>query len=121
MPSSPLPESFRRWFATRGWEPRAHQIALLDKARAGRSTLLVAPTGAGKTLAGFLPNLVELSARSSRSGLGRGELAAGRGRHTVYACPLKGLAGGVARNLEQTIDGVGPPCPLETGIGGTTR
>ena len=53
-----LPEPFGSWFAARGWIPRAHQLALLEKARAGRSTLLIAPTGAGKTLAGFLPTLV---------------------------------------------------------------
>src|SRR5215475_12618111 len=57
-----LPEPFARWFARRGWAPRAHQLELLAKARAGRSVLLIAPTGAGKTLAGFLPSLVELSA-----------------------------------------------------------
>ncbi len=62
-----LPETFRRWFAARGWSPRAHQLELLAKARAGRSALLIAPTGAGKTLAGFLPTLVELSAASSRT------------------------------------------------------
>lgn len=58
---SPLPARFARWFESRGWQPRAHQLELLDKARAGRSVLLVAPTGAGKTLAGFLPTLVELA------------------------------------------------------------
>ena len=56
-----LPEVFMRWFAARGWAPRAHQLELLRVARAGRSALLIAPTGAGKTLAGFLPSLVELS------------------------------------------------------------
>jgi ATP-dependent helicase Lhr and Lhr-like helicase len=56
-----LPEPFSRWFASRGWTPRAHQLELLAKAQAGRSVLLIAPTGGGKTLAGFLPSLVELS------------------------------------------------------------
>jgi ATP-dependent Lhr-like helicase len=56
-----LPERFLRWFAARGWSPRDHQLALLAKARDDRSALLIAPTGAGKTLAGFLPTLVELS------------------------------------------------------------
>ena len=64
-----LPDNFARWFASRGWSPRAHQLELLKTARAGRSALLIAPTGAGKTLAGFLPSLVELSdgASSARS------------------------------------------------------
>ena len=55
-----LPEPFARWFAGRGWTPRAHQLELLAKAQEGRSVLLIAPTGGGKTLAGFLPTLVEL-------------------------------------------------------------
>jgi ATP-dependent helicase Lhr and Lhr-like helicase len=57
-----LPEKFRQWFAVRGWSPREHQLELLGKARDNVSALLIAPTGAGKTLAGFLPTLVELSA-----------------------------------------------------------
>jgi ATP-dependent Lhr-like helicase len=56
-----LPDRFLEWFASRGWSPREHQLALLRKARDRRSALLIAPTGAGKTLAGFLPTLVELS------------------------------------------------------------
>ncbi len=78
FPSSLLPEKFLRWFASRGWSPREHQLALLDKARHDRSALLIAPTGAGKTLAGFLPTLVELSsfspppARVARGGEGSG-------------------------------------------------
>jgi len=75
-----LPGHFLRWFAMRGWSPRAHQLALLEKARDDRSALLIAPTGAGKTLAGFLPTLVELSgnknavvpAPSPLAGEGRG-------------------------------------------------
>ena len=63
-----LPDRFAAWFAARGWAPRAHQLELLGKARAGRSALLVAPTGAGKTLAGFLPSLVELAGRDSAAG-----------------------------------------------------
>jgi ATP-dependent helicase Lhr and Lhr-like helicase len=60
-PAALLPDRFQQWFAARGWSPRAHQLALLEKAREDRSALLIAPTGAGKTLAGFLPTLVELS------------------------------------------------------------
>ncbi|MFC0407580.1 ligase-associated DNA damage response DEXH box helicase [Roseomonas elaeocarpi] len=63
-----LPEPFADWFARRGWRPRAHQLALLAAAEAGRSALLVAPTGGGKTLAGFLPTLIELHARAAAAG-----------------------------------------------------
>jgi ATP-dependent Lhr-like helicase len=68
----PLPDRFQRWFAGRGWSPREHQLALLGKAHDNRSALLIAPTGAGKTLAGFLPTLVELSSPSPLAGEGRG-------------------------------------------------
>src|SRR6266436_4157461 len=119
MATSTLPKTFHRWFATRGWEPRAHQIALLEKARAGRSTLLIAPTGAGKTLAGFLPTLVDLAARSSRSGVGRGALASGSGLHTLYVSPLKALAVDIARNLEQPVAEMGLPVRVETRTGDT--
>jgi ATP-dependent helicase Lhr and Lhr-like helicase len=63
-----LPDTFGRWFASRGWAPRAHQLELLAKAREDRSVLLIAPTGGGKTLAGFLPTLVELSQPASSPG-----------------------------------------------------
>ena len=119
MATSTLPEPFRRWFATRGWEPRAHQIALLEKSRAGRSTLLIAPTGTGKTLAGFLPTLVELAARSARSSVGRGAPASGSGLHTLYVSPLKALAVDVARNLEQPVAEMGLPVRVETRTGDT--
>jgi ATP-dependent helicase Lhr and Lhr-like helicase len=77
-----LPEMFARWFASRGWSPRPHQLELFAKAQAGRSALLIAPTGGGKTLAGFLPSLVELSTLylSPQAGRGRhSEGAAGEG------------------------------------------
>jgi ATP-dependent helicase Lhr and Lhr-like helicase len=31
--TSVLPENFSRWFASRGWTPRAHQLDLLSRAR----------------------------------------------------------------------------------------
>src|SRR5262249_46468488 len=108
--------------------PRAHQLELLAKARAGRSTLLIAPTGAGKTLAGFLPTLVEWSAPArGRHSLGRApalvstgrELHRGGGLHTLYISPLKALAVDIARNLEKPIAEMGLPIRIETRTGDT--
>ncbi|MGN6463654.1 MAG: ligase-associated DNA damage response DEXH box helicase [Pseudolabrys sp.] len=119
---APLPEVFTRWFAARGWEPRAHQLDLLAKARAGRSALLIAPTGAGKTLAGFLPTLVELSERGATSNAivstGR-TLRRAQGLHTLYISPLKALAVDIARNLETPVREMGLPVRLETRTGDT--
>src|SRR5262249_25990130 len=119
MTTPTLPAPFGRWFASRGWTPRAHQIALLDKARVGRSTLLIAPTGGGKTLAGFLPTLVELTANSLRSGVGRNAVAPGSGLHPLSIPPLKALAVDTARNLEQPVAERGLPIRVETRTGDT--
>jgi ATP-dependent helicase Lhr and Lhr-like helicase len=103
-------EPFGRWFAARGWTPRRHQLDLLAKARAGRSVLLIAPTGAGKTLAGFLPTLVELNQRSPRIR----QHPRSAGLHTLYISPLKALAVDIARNLEQPVNEMGLPIRIET-------
>ena len=126
-PAAPLPDRFEAWFAARGWSPRAHQLALLEKAREDRSALLIAPTGAGKTLAGFLPTLVELStpaverdasARQSLVSTGR-SVQRSAGLHTLYISPLKALAVDIARNLERPIAEMALPIKVETRTGDT--
>jgi ATP-dependent helicase Lhr and Lhr-like helicase len=104
-----LPESFRAWFARRGWQAHDHQLAMLAAARDGRSALLIAPTGGGKTLAGFLPSLVEL-ADGAYSGL-----------HTLYVSPLKALAVDIHRNLEVPVAEMGLPIRIETRTGDTPQ
>ncbi|HVZ15043.1 MAG TPA: DEAD/DEAH box helicase, partial [Bauldia sp.] len=113
-PPALLPKPFAAWFAKKGWTPRRHQLELLAKAEAGRSTLLIAPTGAGKTLAGFLPSLVSLSRRPPAT---RPE---GTGIHTLYISPLKALAVDIARNLEGPVAGIGLDISLETRTGDTS-
>ncbi len=105
-----LPTPFTQWFEGRGWRPRAHQLALLETVKAGRSALLTAPTGGGKTLAGFLPSLVDLAERGP---------APTYRLHTLYISPLKALAVDIARNLEAPIAEMGLPIRLETRTGDT--
>ncbi|MBO6540808.1 MAG: ligase-associated DNA damage response DEXH box helicase [Rhizobiaceae bacterium] len=109
-----LPEPFLRWFAERGWSPRPHQLELLGKAQAGASVLLIAPTGAGKTLAGFLPSLVDLAERPKRK---PGEPF--RGIHTLYISPLKALAVDIERNLGKPVAEIGLNLSMETRTGDT--
>ncbi len=106
-----LPDQFSRWFAERGWAPHAHQLDLLAAAGAGEPTLLIAPTGGGKTLAGFLPSLVDLVTReiSRRPG----------GVHTLYISPLKALAVDVHRNLTTPVEEMNLEIRLETRTGDT--
>ena len=101
-----LPPVFAKWFKTRGWSLRPHQLALLEAAKNRRSTLLIAPTGAGKTLAGFLPSLITLTnaAPSKQSSALR----------VLYISPLKALAADVARNLLIPIEEMGLKIRTET-------
>ncbi len=103
-----LPPRFRAWFSARGWTPRAHQLALLSAAQE-QNALLIAPTGAGKTLAGFLPSLVDFETRPNRRTL-----------HTLYISPLKALAVDVERNLSIPVAEMGLPVRIETRTGDTS-
>ncbi|MBS50390.1 MULTISPECIES: ligase-associated DNA damage response DEXH box helicase [Sphingobium] len=102
-----LPPIIGNWFDARGWRPRRHQMEMLAAARQGDHALLVAPTGAGKTLAGFLPTLADLIDHPTE------------GLHTLYVSPLKALAVDVRRNLLTPIEEMGLPIRVETRTGDT--
>ncbi|WP_421936281.1 ligase-associated DNA damage response DEXH box helicase [Phenylobacterium sp.] len=106
-----LPPKFQAWFAGRGWAPRAHQLEMVAKGRAGQDALLIAPTGGGKTLAGFLPSLIEIAERPPAN--------SPRGLHTLYISPLKALAVDVERNLNAPILEMGLPIVAESRTGDT--
>jgi ATP-dependent Lhr-like helicase len=105
--ASPLPAPIADWFAARGWTVRGHQQGMIDAAQAGAHALLVAPTGAGKTLAGFLPALIDLIETPAE------------GLHTLYISPLKALAVDVQRNLLTPIAEMDLPIRVETRTGDT--
>ncbi len=102
-----LPAPFDQWFESRHWAPHQHQTAMLEAAEAGQHALLIAPTGGGKTLAGFLPSLIDVAANPSK------------GLHTLYVSPLKALTVDVHRNLEQPIAEMGLDITAETRTGDT--
>jgi ATP-dependent helicase Lhr and Lhr-like helicase len=103
-----LPPLFENWFAARGWQPRTHQLQMLAHGLDGQSALLISPTGGGKTLAGFLPTLVELATPHETSGI-----------HTLYISPLKALAVDIARNLDAPVAEMNLPITVETRTGDT--
>lgn len=102
-----LSQIIENWFKSKNWSPRTHQIDVLEAHRLGQSALLIAPTGAGKTLAGFLPTLQDLI-DAPQDGL-----------HTLYISPLKALAVDVARNLTNPIAEMGLDISVETRTGDT--
>ena len=93
---------------------RRHQLDMLAQAEAGNHALLVADTGAGKTLAGFLPTLADF-APSRLAGA-----APHDGLHTLYVSPLKALAHDVKRNLLTPIEEIGLDIRVETRSGDTS-
>src|SRR6188508_3370009 len=110
-----LPPELADWFAGRGWRVRRHQAEMLAASEAGRHALLVADTGAGKTLAGFLPTLAAFCPS-------RGEPPGAKdsgGLHTLYVSPLKALAHDVQRNLVTPVEEIGLPIRIETRSGDT--
>ena len=93
MPMS-LPSSLTAWFDAQGWTLHPHQLAMLDRAH-DPATLLIAPTGGGKTLAGFLTTLAELGPTPAP------------GLHTLYISPLKALAAQTEKKIEKAIKEIG--------------
>jgi len=102
-----LPQNFTDWFATRGWHIHPHQQDMLDRKDAP-ALMLIAPTGGGKTLAGFLPTLVELAD------------GAHEGLHTLYVSPLKALAADIKRNLRTPVEEMKLPIRIEDRTGDTS-
>lgn len=105
--ASRLPKPFYQWLRSRGWSLRDYQRSMLSAAQANHATLLIAPTGAGKTLSGFLPSLADLY-RQPQSGL-----------HTLYISPLKALTNDVQRNLMDPVEAMSLPVTIETRTGDT--
>lgn len=108
-----LPPELADWFAGRGWQLRRHQREMLLVAAEGRHALLVADTGAGKTLAGFLPTLADFCPTRLQGA------EPAEGLHTLYVSPLKALAHDVRRNLLLPAAELGLPIRIETRSGDT--
>ena len=104
-----IPARIAEWFARRGWQVRRHQAEVLAQVRAGAHVLLTADTGAGKTLAGFLPTLVDAAEGTLADGL-----------HTLYVSPLKALAHDVQRGLMAPVVEMGLALRVEARTGDTS-
>ncbi len=101
-----LPATFQNWFHSKGWSIHPHQQDMLDRADAP-SLLLIAPTGGGKTLSGFLPTLIDLADGTHE------------GMHTLYISPLKALAADIKRNLTTPVEEMGLPITIDERTGDT--
>jgi ATP-dependent Lhr-like helicase len=86
------------WFEAAFAEPTEIQRRGWSAVARGEHSLLIAPTGRGKTLAAFLWCLDRLSSSES--------LGDARGVRTLYVSPLKALVYDVERNLRTPLAGI---------------
>jgi ATP-dependent Lhr-like helicase len=93
-----IPALFKQWFSDRNWKIRPYQQKMVSAFANHKSNLLIAPTGAGKTLSGFLPCLIDIY-KLLEKGKSNKEI----GLHTLYVSPLKALTYDINRNLEMPI------------------
>ena len=104
-----LPDYVEKWFRSRGWRPHRYQNAMADAFVNRQSTLLIAPTGGGKTLSGFLPSLINCHE------------ARAQGLHTLYVSPLKALTNDIERNLTRPIAEMALAVTVESRTGDTPQ
>ncbi|WP_281995755.1 ligase-associated DNA damage response DEXH box helicase [Ruegeria faecimaris] len=102
-----IPARITDWFDDKGWSIHPHQQDMYDRALEP-ATLLIAPTGGGKTMAGFLPTLADLAERNHD------------GLHTIYVSPLKALAADIRRNLRGPAEEMGLAVRIEDRTGDTS-
>ena len=71
MPLTLFHPTIQRWFEQRFGEPTEAQREGWPRIRSGRHTLISAPTGTGKTIAGYL-SAIDSLARGIATGVVRG-------------------------------------------------
>src|SRR5438034_7236354 len=86
----------RRWFKETFGQPSDPQREGWPAIASGAHTLILAPTGTGKTLAAFLWELNEIIARGTKEPLPNAI-------HLLYISPLKALNNDIQRNLDRPL------------------
>jgi len=86
----------RKWFKEKFGKPSDPQQQGWPAIASGEHTLILAPTGTGKTLAAFFWELNELITRGTKEALPNAV-------HLLYISPLKALNNDIQRNLDQPL------------------
>ena len=114
------------WFLKTFPAPTEAQAAAWPPIRHGRSTLVAAPTGSGKTLTAFLSAIDDLVQRGLANGGALPDETL-----VIYVSPLKALSNDIRLNLQVPLQGIGaelharglPPLDIRTAVrtGDTTQ
>jgi ATP-dependent Lhr-like helicase len=99
------------WFAARGWTPFRFQEEVWAAYAAGKSGLIHAPTGLGKTLAAWLGPVAA----------GLSEPAGKRGLRVLWITPLRALAVDTTQSLREPLAALGSAWEVEMRTGDTTQ
>jgi ATP-dependent Lhr-like helicase len=117
-PQQPQQAIGERWFAQRGWQPFGFQQEAWADIAAGRSGLLHATTGSGKTYAvwlGVLERLLGGAASSVAASQGKAALPLS----VLWVTPMRALAADTAKALREPVDALGLPLTLGLRTGDT--
>ncbi len=102
-------ECLERFFDSRGWRPFGFQQRAWQAFRAGKSGIVHAPTGLGKTLAVYLGPLAE----SVEEGVKAGHC------EVLWITPLRALAADTLRALREPLEALMPGAEAEARTGDT--
>lgn len=103
-----IPAYIKAWFKAKNWQIRPYQRDMVEAFQKGESRLLIAPTGGGKTLSGFLASLIDIHENKYK------------GLHTLYISPLKALTNDIERNLMRPVMEMGLDVRVESRTGDTS-
>ncbi len=130
MERDPLRKRLHAWFQTQGWTPFPFQEETWDHYLSGRSGLIHAPTGLGKTYAawgGPLLQWMEQGRECNDSRGSKGDCLAtprnGRGAEPIrvlWITPLRALAADTVFSLQQVVEDLGLPWTVGLRTGDTS-
>ena len=120
MPTKPVSRAAaERWLAARGWKPFAFQREVWRAMREGRSGLLHANTGTGKTLAAWLGALQALQIETPPERAGAKKPVAPP-LSVLWLTPMRALAADTTRALREPMADLAPTWTVALRSGDTT-